>query len=178
MRKVNIVSGFVVMVFLAVSVALAQGPPTPGPEQKRIGYFEGRWTVEGDMKPGPFGPGGKTSSNDTCEWFAGGFHLVCRMDAKSPMGDAKATGVWGYNPSEKAYTYYTFSSAGFSLYSKGNVEGDTWSWLNDIKMGPTTLKSRFSLKEVSRDSYTFKWETSVDGNAWTTMQEGKGTRVK
>jgi hypothetical protein len=46
----------------------AQAPPaaTPGPEQKRLGYFVGKWTGDGDVKPGPMGPGGKMTSTDEC----------------------------------------------------------------------------------------------------------------
>ena len=53
--------------------AKAQQAPTPGPEQKKLGYFVGKWTTEGEMKASPMGPGGKITSTDTCEWFDGGF---------------------------------------------------------------------------------------------------------
>ena len=72
----------------AAGVALAQAPeaPKPGPEHKALQYFVGKWTSEGELKPGPFGPGGKMTSQDTCEWFAGGFHVVCRGTGKMPSG--------------------------------------------------------------------------------------------
>ena len=48
------------------AVLLAAGPqlvsgqaPKPGPEHARLGYFVGKWKAEGEMKPGPMGPGGK-----------------------------------------------------------------------------------------------------------------------
>ncbi len=59
-------SAVVFVVGLVFAVALsAQAPPQmpkPGPEQKRLSYFVGNWATEGDMKPSPFGPGGKFSS--------------------------------------------------------------------------------------------------------------------
>ena len=76
--------------FLAASVAalvvvghlavLAQAPPAPkpGPEHQKLAYFVGTWTNEGEMKPSPMGPGGKITGKDTCEWFEGGFSVICR----------------------------------------------------------------------------------------------------
>src|SRR5262245_49191390 len=72
---------------LAVAVsASAQAPqaPKPGPEHERLGYFVGKWTSEGEMKPSPFGPGGKTTGTDRCEWFEGKFAVICHSDGKGP----------------------------------------------------------------------------------------------
>ena len=70
----------------ALAQAPAPPPPKPGPEHRALGYFTGKWTTEGDIKPGPLGPGGKMTSSDSCEWVAGGFHVVCRGEAKGAMG--------------------------------------------------------------------------------------------
>src|SRR5688500_18254741 len=88
---------FALLIVCAVSIVLVQlglgaqapQPQKPGPEHQRLAYFVGTWTGDGEMKPGPFGPGGKMSSKDTCEWFEGGFVVVCRGDGKSPMGPIK-----------------------------------------------------------------------------------------
>ena len=58
------------------------------------------------MKPGPMGPGGKMTSTDNCEWFEGHYSVVCRSEAKTPMGANKSIGILGYNTEEKVYTYY------------------------------------------------------------------------
>ncbi len=63
---------------MAGTVLAQQGPPQPGPEVKRLAVFEGKWTGEGDMKPSPFGPGGKMTSEDDCTWSEGGYQLVCK----------------------------------------------------------------------------------------------------
>jgi hypothetical protein len=177
----RVLAGAVVGVFAWVCVAAAQeppAPPKPGPEHKRIAFFAGKWTFDADMKPSPFGPGGKVTGNESCEWFEGGFHLTCRSKTQGAMGDQTGVGIWAYDPAEKVYTYYAYGSDGNAFLSKGKVEGDTWTWKNDMKMGDKTMKSRFTIKEVSPDVYTFTWETSPDGTSWTAVQEGKGTRVK
>src|ERR687894_2577906 len=83
----------------SIQVAAAQGqqPPKPGPEHKRLGFFVGTWKGEGEMKPGPMGPGGKMTSTDTCEWFEGRFAVVCRYEGKGPMGPSKGLGILGYS---------------------------------------------------------------------------------
>src|SRR5215467_11873652 len=82
------------------AIALAQGPgqmPKAGPEIQRLGYFVGKWHGEGELKPGPFGPGGKFTTSDNNEWFPGGFFLVMHSEQKSPMGNGQGMMVVGYN---------------------------------------------------------------------------------
>ena len=88
------------------------------------------------------------------------------------MGEGKGMGIWAYDPAEKVYTYYALESSGHAFLSKGKVEGDTWTWKNDMKMGDKTLQSLFTIKQISADVYTFKWETSPDGLAWTAFASG------
>src|SRR5262245_33294027 len=99
----SICSGVVVLFVLTAAVAAHDTPPAkpgadkaagapappapkPGTEQKRIGYFAGHWNFQGEAKPSPMGPGGKISATETCDWFAGGFQLVCRSKGTGPMG--------------------------------------------------------------------------------------------
>ncbi len=165
----------------AVSVLRAQAPaaaPRPGPEQQKLAYFAGRWTEVGDMKPGPMGPGGKVTSTATCEWFPGGFHLVCRSDGTGPMGPSHALGILGYSSERKRYTYYGVDNSGYGDPSYGVLAGDTWTWEGESLMGGQTVKSRYTIKQLSADSYSWKFEMSMAGGAWTVAGEGTDTRVK
>jgi hypothetical protein len=70
------------------AAALAQaGTPQPGPDQKKLDIFAGSWTLDGELKPGPMGAGGKISETQKCEWMDGGFFVVCHADFKSSMGN-------------------------------------------------------------------------------------------
>ena len=165
-------------ILLFTTAALAQmGPPKPGPELKKLDYFLGTWTSDGDMKPGPMGPGGKFTSSGHGEWMDGGFFLVIHSEFKG-MGNATGTAYMGYNPDEKVYTYDEFNSMGENIHSKGTVDGDTWGWNNDMKMGPQTMKARYTMKILSPTSYTFKFEVSPDGTKWDTVMDGKATKSK
>ena len=41
----------------------------------------------------------------------------------------------GYSADDKTYTYREFNSFGEFDDSRGTVDGDTWTWNNDEKMG-------------------------------------------
>jgi hypothetical protein len=166
-----------VAALLWVPLAMAQmGPPKPGPELKKLGVFVGAWVLEGNMKPGTMGPGGAMTENQKCEWMEGGFYLVCNSEYKSSMGTGVGLAVMGYSPDDKAYTYREFNSFGEFEDSKGSIDGDTWTWLADEKMGGMTMKGRFTMKITSGTSYTFMFEMSQDGTKWSTVMDGKATR--
>jgi hypothetical protein len=150
--------------------------PKPGPEVKKLGYFVGNWKSEGEIKQNPFMPAGKFSSNDNCEWFPGGFHVVCHSSGKGPSGPVHGLGIMAYNAEEKAYTYNGIDNSGFSEAAKGHVEGNNWTYTSEDKMGGKTYHGRYSMV-TSLDSYTFKYETSEDGNNWMVIMEGKTTKA-
>ena len=173
-KSVTVIAGLCLL--LSVALLLAQGAPKPGPEHERLGFWEGQWTFEGEMKEGPMGPGGKISSKDECAWFEGGFAIVCRMEGQNPMGATKGIGILTYDPSEGVHTYYGINNSGFPAFSKGHVESDTWIYKSESMMGGKSMKTRVTLQETSDTSYSFKLEISSDGGPWTTFSEGKGTK--
>jgi hypothetical protein len=152
--------------------------PKPGPEHKKLDYFLGTWTTDGDTKPGPMGPGGKVTGTTHNEWMAGGFFVVGHSDFKSPMGNGTGIAFTGYDANDKVYTYDEFDSTGEAVHAKGTVDGDTWTWNSDDKMGGMTMKGRFTMKILSPTAYNFKFDMSQDGTSWTNVMEGKATKAK
>lgn len=162
-----------------VTGIFAQVPaPKPGAEQIRIGYFAGKWSLEGEAKPSPMGPGGKVKAKETCEWFSGGFQLVCHSEGTSPRGSAKGQSVMGYDPAEKTYTYYAISSLGDGFFVRGNVSGQVWTWNTETTVDGKQMKARVTITEESPTSYAFKMEASVDGGDWAVIEEAKATKSK
>jgi hypothetical protein len=166
-----------VCTILAAS-ALAQEMPKPGPELKKLDVLTGSWTLDGEMKPGAMGPGGKMTEIQKCEWMDGEFFLVCHADFKSSMGDGSGISVMGYSKDDKIYTYREFNSWGEFEDSRGSLDGDTWTWLGDEKEGGMVMKGRFTMKITSPTSYNFTFEMSQDGAKWTTVMDGKATKGK
>ena len=172
MKKV----GMILAAALMLAAAMAQEAPKPGPELKRLDVFVGTWTLDGNMKPMMGSPGGTMTESEKCEWMEGGFYLVCHSDYKSSMGNGTELSVMGYSDDDKAYTYHEFSSTGEYVDSKGKVDGDTWTWTNDEKMGSMTMKGRFTIHMTSASSFTFALDLSQDGTKWSTVTDGKASK--
>jgi Protein of unknown function (DUF1579) len=161
-------------------VVAAQAPqaPKPGPEHEKLAYFVGKWTGQGELKPGPMGPGGKITSSDNCEWFEGRFSVICRSEGTTPMGPTKSIGILGYSPEEKVYTYYGVDNSGMTMASvpKGTLKGDTWTYHDEGMMGGQKVKTRVTIKELSPTAYTFKMEMQGPDGKWMPMMESKQTK--
>jgi hypothetical protein len=119
------------------------------------------------------------TSRDNCEWFEGGFAVLCRGEGKGPMGPTKALGILGYSTEEKAYTYFGLDNSPMAMATvpRGTMEGGTWVYNDEAKMGGKMVKSRYMIKETSPTSYTFKWEMLGEDGAWQTIMEGKSTKT-
>lgn len=162
---------------LTVAAMAQESSPKPAPEHKKLEMLAGSWSLEGDVKPSPMGPGGKVTETEKCEWMEGGFFLICHVDFKTAnSGNGTGLSVLGYSTGEKAYTYREFNSWGEFEDSRGTLDGDTWTWTSDEKMGDTVTKGRFTMKFISPASYTFTYEMSPDGAKWTTAVDGKATK--
>ncbi len=155
------------------------GPPQPGPEHKRLGYFLGKWDSTGEMKAGPWGPAGPVTFTETCEWLAGGFSLVCRSEGTMPgMGQVKGISIMSYNAEEKRYEYYAANSIGMVEHSTGNVSGKVWSWRSQSKMGGKMMKTTFQLTEGSPTGYSYKMSMAEGTAPLAVAMEGKATKAK
>jgi hypothetical protein len=166
----------VTTVLLLAAAAMAQAPPKPGPELKKLDVFVGTWTLDGAMKPGAMGPGGTMTETEKCDWMEGGFFLVCHSDYKSTMGNGVGLSVMGYSADDKVYTYREFSSFGEFNDSRGTFDGDTWTWTSDEKMDGKAMKGRFTIHMTSAASYTFVFDMSQDGTKWSTVMDGKASK--
>jgi len=164
-----------VVAFGGLVVAQPQAPK-PGPEHNALGYFVGAWKSEGEMKPGPLGPGGKTTGTDSCEWFKGSFQVVCRGEGTGPMGPMTSLGVLAYSAGDKAYTYYGIDSMGTTELAHGQKKDNTWTYTATTTIEGKQFQSRYTIVETSPTTYTFKWETSSDKKTWSVLMEGKSTK--
>jgi Protein of unknown function (DUF1579) len=177
MKRLSPAFAVAALFLLAAVSAQSQMPmPKPGPEVKKLEYFVGSWTLKGEMKPGPMGPGGKFTGSETDEWMPGGFFLEAHEAFNTPTGNGTGLSFLGYDTNDKVYTYHSFSSDGESEAATGTLTGDTWAFSSEERMGSQTFKGRYSIKVQSPTSYTFKYEMSPDGTAWNTVMEGKATK--
>ncbi len=159
--KTIIMNSLAVVTLAAASLAQMDAPK-PAPELKKIDMFAGSWTLDGNMKASDMGPGGKMAETEKCEWMDGNFFLVCHAQYSSATFSGTSVSYMGYSTDDKAYTYREFSSMGEFTDSKGTVDGDTWTWTSDEKMGGMTMKGRFTMKVTSPTTYNFMFEMSQD----------------
>ena len=176
MRTMLLTACLTVIAFVAVSTEAQMSMPKPAPEVSKLDYLAGDWISEGDMKPGPMGPGGKITSTDQVKWMEGKFFIVMDSKFKGAMGDGTALAVMGFDPDKKVYTYNEYNSMGQVNHSEGTITGDTWNWTSDENMGGQTFKGRYTMKVLSPTAYSFKYEVSQDGTSWTTVMDGKSTK--
>ena len=169
------------IVLLVLTVpCLARGqaePPKPGSEVQRLGYFVGTWKVDSDTATDPKRNYGGTM---VCEWFPGGFSLVCRSEGTGTQGPTNALYILSYNTVDKAYTMYVISrtSAAPRAVDKMTVEGNTWTSESETTVGGKPAKIKHVIVELSPSAWSHKIELSVDGGPWTPVTDLKGAKVK
>ncbi len=178
MKRGAIVAALALVGVFVAGTLFAQTPeqPRPGPEVQKLAYFVGEWKFEGDSKESAFGPAGKFSGTETCEWFAGGFQVICRSAATGPAGKITGLSIFAYDGEKKQYTVYGIDSTGFSLLASGTVSGDTWTydWTGTVGGKPAKIQATM---QTSERAYTGRTRGSF-GGPMTEIDEVRATRVK
>jgi hypothetical protein len=135
--------------------------------------------LEGIEHDSPFGKAGRVTGMNSCEWFDGRFHLICRGEFGEPDGN-KGTQIEiiGYSRSEGVYGRFHVDSAGGSSTATATLEGNTWLW-----HGSTTVdgkKTRFDVPvtQTSQDSFTVKVTVTAEGGTPTLIEESTATPIK
>ena len=155
---------------------LAQAPPAPpkpGPEHKKLEYFVGKWTVDSEIKANEFVRAGKTVATATCTLGPGGFYVENRVE-----GDLWTTlAIMAYDSHAKVYTSYYANSVGLVGTGAGSVDGNTWTWIVEDKIPGRVVKGRTTITMLSPTQYISKYEMADGKGDYTTILEGKATKV-
>ncbi len=171
----------VALPFLAVLAwpLAAQAAQGPGPEHLKLGFFVGRWKYEGETKTGPLGPGGKSTGTETCEWFAGKFFVVCRSEWVTSSDVSRQMGIVGYSAERKHYSFYDIDDGqGEPAQGWGEFADSTWTWEEGQPVDGQVAKQRYTLKEISGDSFAFREEVAVGTQSWILVETGTATRER
>ncbi len=151
--------GRIFTIVLVLAAATAPGraqPPQLRPEHRPLEFFVGKW---GEGPADPSASSGAAGVVDSCEWFDGRFHLVCRsQDAKGRSLDLS---VLGFDPAQGVYTRFNITREGHQTMATGKLDGKTWRWRGGDKPGAKTM--HFTWTETSPDSYAYVVGTGVDG---------------
>jgi hypothetical protein len=161
-----------------VSARSAPRMPEPGLEHKKLNYFVGDWSLVGQRRPSAVGPGGKFTLTEHNEWMEGGFFLINRGSAKTQTGNGTSLGIMGYDSDQKTYTYHIFTSGGEHEFSRGTLEGDTWTWKKEEITGREAVRERYTVKQLSPTSYTFEFAIAKAWTDWSIVNQGNATKTK
>jgi hypothetical protein len=163
---------------IAAVIGQKQEMPKPGPEHQRLGVFVGNWTFEGELKPGPMGPGGKTTGTDRIEWMPGNFFVQRSYQGKSPNGETQGLEILGYDGAKKIYTFNAFDNLGNMASGTMSVKGNTWITTGTMTTAATTTRDRCSLEfGAGGSTLTMKCEISTDGKTWTPAFDGRAKKT-
>jgi len=166
----NLASAAVAVCLLALVPAAAMAQP--GPDQKKLEPFVGRWKVDLDVKATATTPAGKASGTEDCEWFAN-LHVVCRSEATGAAGLYRSMRTLSYVPATKSYASYTIDSLGYAVLTFGQAAGSTWTFSSDT----VGFKAR-SVVRLTKDGYTATSEYAGADGKWTTASVVTGSRAK
>ena len=167
----------------SLTVALAQSQealPKPGPEVQKLAVMAGRFTNEGEVKAGAFGPNSsamKVSGIDECRWTAGGFGLSCTETVVIGGTKETETDVVFYDPTSKKYECHGIRNTGETNNQTGTVSGDTWTWLGGGTVNGKVFHARYIMKLTSKDSYEYTEEWGEGEKPMELGMSGKCTRV-
>ena len=166
----------VILICGFTSLLLAQAPPAPpkpGPEHKKLEYLLGKWTVESEIKANEYVPAGKGVSTETYTLEPGGFYIEHLAEGQIP----RTLGIIAYDSHAKAYTSFYASSAGLVGTGIGSVNGNTWTWMVEDRFAGKAVKGRTTITMLSPTESTSKYEMADGKGGYTTMVEGKATKV-
>ena len=151
--------------------------PKPSAEVEALSYFLGPWTSEGELKPGPMGPGGPTKGRELCRWMPGRFFVGCMMESQSPVGLMQVQAIMGFDAEKKVYRWWSFDNVGRAETATGTLKDGTWTWLGESKMGDKVYKTRYTISDTKTEGYAYSFESSPDGKKWEPVMTGKTTKI-
>jgi hypothetical protein len=174
MKRVAIAFGLLFLFFLVSALGQA---PAPGAEHKKLGFWVGTWKVEAESPANPLFPAGKYSAVITGEWFEGDFQVVLRMKWTGAMGLYSELDLLGYDPAAQSYYNYVIDGTGGNQVFSGNVQGNVWSYVCNMKADGKSAKFRWTVVESSSTVITWKSEVSIENGSWILAGKAKADKM-
>ena len=152
--------------------------PTPGPDVQKLAYYIGTWKGHGESKGGPLAPAGRLSSAMTCDWFTGGFQVICKGHETSASGTRQFMDILSYDEQARSYREYTINNEGDSEYDQGGLlAGNAMTYALDLAGGKKPVKVRYTEVRVSSTVRTYRAEIAIGGAPWTVIAQGELDKV-
>ena len=178
MKRVTLLLSLLVFCSATAMQTQAQAPK-PDPAMKKLHVWVGRWTFDGEQKPGPLGPGGKFTGECNCHMILGGFFLQCQCQERLLNSEMPVLEIFGYDPVNKNFPSEFYFGEGSRISWVLTITGTTSNWAGKW----TVAGKQYQVKQnivLSPDStsMTHKGEISADGETWTPFLEAEWTKAK
>jgi len=140
--------------------------PEPAAEMAGLDYFEGSWRCEGEAKPGPFGPGGKTTGTAEIRDTLGGFWQAGVIKSSMPeMGVMEGLFHTTYDPVAGEYVMLWVDNAGAWAESRSSGwKGDTMVYEGEMVMAGQKMMGRDSFSKGADGSLRHAAEVQLEGD--------------
>ena len=168
---------FLIVLLLPV-VAFSQRPVVlKDSELKKLGIFIGKWKAEND--PDSTGKSG-ISATYTCQWSANGGYLIADQQVMNNGQSTNNLSIYNYNPQKDTYTLSLVGIPGMQPFSiLVTYKGDELYYLSDYTDNAgKKVYTRTVNSFLSATSYTFKVQSSADGEHWVTSMQGKARKLR
>lgn len=106
----------------------AGSEPLPGPKNKLVALFIGRWITEGQTIAGANASSVKIHSSDIYEWAPGGFFVVHTAYGRIGSVDAGGVEIISYDKATGKYQSHFYDSQGNIRTDQLSVNGNVWKW--------------------------------------------------
>ena len=171
-----------VVAVLAPAVMLAAAPEEamkPAAEMSNLKWFDGNWTCDGTIVPGPMGPGGKVTSSVKSHLDFGGF-WQSGMVRSSMGGKPGMEGMFHitYDPGPKEYVMlWVDNMGGYAKETSSGWEGDKIVFSGQTAMGGKQMGTRDTFTKAGAGSMKHDWEGQMEGATWSPMGSETCKRV-
>ena len=186
-RHPRVFASLLALCLVGIASAAPAAEPAKSPalsaEQAELGFLVGKWTMSGSLESHPLFASTAVTGKMTCEWFAGQFAVLCRVEQQSKSAGAptKALRIFGYSPEAKAYTSYGLTDTGHVSIDVdlGSFAGGAWTFTADERvLNGQKVKFREQLTKVSPTSFKLSQELAADGGAWRPVASASFTKVR
>lgn len=167
---------------LMASAATSDPSKTPDPRD-RINIWEGHWKVEVQRKETPYSHAAMVQFDVGCSWTSHRGYMVCeylsdRIDPQEGKVADHLT-IFTYNETDKAYKHLGVSKNFKTLEEPTTIEGNVWTTPFELTGDKgEKLQCRNVYEFVSPEKQLTRFEiSSDDGQHWTVVSEGAGTKV-
>lgn len=144
---------------------------------KKLAVLVGTWKAENDPDSAGRSP---VSAVSTCQWSANGRYLICDQMVTNQGTTINNLSIYSRNSDKDEYTLTEVGVPGMEPFSipityKGDELYYLGSYTDDSgKKVYTRTVNTF----LSSSDYTFKVQSSGDGDHWTTSFQGKSHKIR